>query len=78
MTVPARLWRQAASLRAADETPRYGRLAVVAPFYNEAAHVRAFLGRLTAVLAGIDADWSIVCVNDGSEDDTLLHLMRRA
>jgi polyisoprenyl-phosphate glycosyltransferase len=44
---------------------------VVAPFYNESAHVAPFLERLTAALAGIDLAWTVVCVNDGSSDDTL-------
>jgi polyisoprenyl-phosphate glycosyltransferase len=43
----------------------------VAPFYNESAHVAPFLERLTAALAGIDLAWTVVCVNDGSSDDTL-------
>jgi glycosyltransferase involved in cell wall biosynthesis len=43
----------------------------VAPFYNESAHVAPFLARLTAALAGIDLGWTVVCVNDGSSDDTL-------
>jgi glycosyltransferase involved in cell wall biosynthesis len=51
------------------------RLAVIAPFYNEAGHVSAFLDRVTAALAQTDVDWSIVCVNDGSSDDTLANLM---
>jgi polyisoprenyl-phosphate glycosyltransferase len=75
MTASAQIWRQAASARPASDARPRSRLAVVAPFYNEGAHVREFLGRLTGVLAGIDADWSIVCVNDGSSDDTILHLV---
>jgi polyisoprenyl-phosphate glycosyltransferase len=75
MTTSAQIWRQAASVRPVSEAPPRKRLAVVAPFYNEGAHVRAFLDQLTDVLAGIDADWSIVCVNDGSGDDTILHLV---
>jgi polyisoprenyl-phosphate glycosyltransferase len=51
------------------------RLAIVAPFYNEGAHVSRFLDRLLAVLAGMDVDWTVVCINDGSADDTLAHLV---
>ena len=57
-----------------ESNPRT-RLAVVAPFYNEAAHVSRFLDRVTAALAGTGLDWSIVCVNDGSSDDTLANLI---
>jgi glycosyltransferase involved in cell wall biosynthesis len=51
------------------------RLAIVAPFYNEGSQVPDFLDRVGAALAGTDVDWSIVCVNDGSSDDTLAHLI---
>ncbi len=51
------------------------RLTVVTPFYNEGADVSRFLERLTASLGGIDLDWSVVCVNDGSSDDTMDHLI---
>jgi glycosyltransferase involved in cell wall biosynthesis len=57
-----------------ESNPRT-RLAVVAPFYNEAAHVSRFLDRVAAALAGTGLDWSIVCVNDGSSDDTLANLI---
>ena len=57
-----------------ESNPRI-RLAVVAPFYNEAAHVALFLDRVMAALAKTDLDWSIVCVNDGSSDDTLANLI---
>ena len=58
-----------------DESTQRARLAVVAPFYNEAAHVSAFLERVSAALAKTDTDWSIVCVNDGSSDETLARLV---
>jgi glycosyltransferase involved in cell wall biosynthesis len=51
------------------------RLAVVAPFYNEGANVADFLGRLIATLEKTDVDWRIVCVNDGSTDETLARLV---
>jgi glycosyltransferase involved in cell wall biosynthesis len=51
------------------------RLSIVTPFYNEGADVSRFLDRLTAALAGIDLDWQVVCVNDGSRDDTIDRLI---
>lgn len=51
------------------------RLSIVTPFYNEGAEVSRFLDRLTAVLAAIDLDWNVVCINDGSSDDTITHLI---
>ena len=50
-------------------------LTVVAPFHNESAHVAPFMARLTGVLAGMDAAWTVICVNDGSTDDTLALLL---
>ena len=50
-------------------------MVVVALFYNEGAQVSAFIGRVSAALDKTDADWSIVCINDGSADDTLAQLM---
>jgi glycosyltransferase involved in cell wall biosynthesis len=51
------------------------RLAVIAPFYNESEQIARFLGRLLAVLAKMDVDWTVICVNDGSSDDTLDQLV---
>ncbi len=51
------------------------RLAVIAPFYNEGRQADRFLERLTAVLAGMAVDWRVICVNDGSADDTLSRLI---
>ena len=58
-----------------NENNRSNSLAVVAPFYNEGAHVARFLDRLIAVLAKLNIDWTVVCINDGSVDDTLAHLI---
>ncbi|WP_206996824.1 glycosyltransferase family 2 protein [Trinickia mobilis] len=47
-------------------------ISLVVPFYNEAAVVDAFFRAVPPVLQGIvDADYEIVCVNDGSTDPTL-------
>ena len=47
------------------------RLSVVVPFYNEGATVDHFLDRLLPVLDGLDIESEVICVNDGSTDDTL-------
>lgn len=54
---------------------RLGLLTLVVPFYNEAANVGRFAERVAAVLAGIEAEAEIICVNDGSADDTLARLL---
>lgn len=50
-------------------------LSVVVPFYNEGPGVEAFFARLIPVLDRIGLDWEVVCINDGSRDDTLDRLV---
>src|SRR3954469_12242490 len=45
-------------------------LSVVAPAYNEAENIGAFVARVAPVLDGTQEDWEIVLVDDGSEDAT--------
>lgn len=52
-----------------------GRLSVVIPFYNEGPNIAALFERLVPVLDRLDAEWEVVCVNDGSRDDTLDRLL---
>lgn len=49
-------------------------LSIVIPIYNEADGLDVLFGRLTPVLDGITRDWEVICVNDGSRDDTLSRL----
>ena len=58
-----------------SESNRPARLSIVTPFYNEGPEVSRFLERLTAALAGIDLPWSVICITDGSSDDTIEHLV---
>ncbi len=56
-------------LRVVDvETPV---ISLVAPAYNEAKNLVAFVEAVTAVLENIGEPWEIVFVDDGSKDDTL-------
>ena len=49
---------------------------IVVPFYNEEEAVGAFYGALCAVLDGIaDKSFEVICVDDGSSDDTLQKLL---
>ena len=50
-------------------------ISVVVPFYNEGSNVHALLDRLKPVLDGLTTSWEVVCVNDGSSDDTLDYLV---
>jgi len=51
------------------------RIAIVSPFYNESENVRPFVARLARVLGEAKIDWQLICVNDGSSDDTLAQLI---
>lgn len=51
------------------------RVSLVIPMYNEAEALTALFARLDVVLPALTAyDFEIVCVNDGSSDDTLARL----
>lgn len=49
-------------------------LSIVVPFYNEGANVEALFARLVPVLDALGLAWEVVCVNDGSRDDTWARL----
>jgi glycosyltransferase involved in cell wall biosynthesis len=51
------------------------RLSVVVPMHNEDETIRLFFDEIEPVLATLDCDYEIVCVNDGSKDDTLALLI---
>jgi glycosyltransferase involved in cell wall biosynthesis len=54
-------------------------LSLVVPFYNEEAVMNHFFAATIPVLESIDGiTFEIVCVNDGSRDDTLAMLQARA
>jgi len=70
---------QPAALRGTAETPAAlgagGSLSVVVPCYNEAAGLEVFHGRLAAVMDTLGARWTVLYVNDGSQDATLAALL---
>lgn len=45
-------------------------LTVVIPMYNESEGMDLLFGRLVPVLEGITRNWEILCIDDGSRDDT--------
>ena len=54
------------------------RVSLVIPMFNESEALDALFSRLDAVLPALDAyDFEIVCVNDGSTDDTLARLHQK-
>ena len=52
-----------------------GHLSLIVPFFNEENNVGRFVSRVAAMLAGLDSSAEIICVNDGSSDDTLARLL---
>jgi glycosyltransferase involved in cell wall biosynthesis len=51
------------------------RLSIVVPFFNESLNIERFFERLLPVLEGLGMAWEVICVNDGSRDDTLDRLI---
>src|SRR5690625_1535377 len=49
-------------------------LSILTPMYNEAGGLDAFFQSLEAALAPLDVDYEIICVDDGSTDNTLARL----
>jgi len=52
-------------------------ISLVVPMYNEGAGLEVFFSRTVPVLEAITADWEILCVNDGSTDETSALLKAR-
>src|SRR5690349_4568875 len=59
---------------AASERSGRKLLSVVIPCYNESANIEPLFTRLLPVLDSLPMDWEVVCVNDGSRDNTLNRL----
>jgi glycosyltransferase involved in cell wall biosynthesis len=54
---------------------QHPRLSIVVPFFNESPNVGRFFERLVPVLEKLDLTWEVICINDGSRDDTLDRLI---
>jgi len=55
-------------------------LSVVTPAYNEAENLSRLFSEIATALSTLDQPWEIICVDDGSVDDTLglvLELMKK-
>ncbi len=50
-------------------------LSLVVPMFNEAGNVDSLFARLTRVLEGLHVTYEIVCVDDGSRDDTVARVV---
>ncbi|MDR2681681.1 MAG: glycosyltransferase family 2 protein [Holosporaceae bacterium] len=52
-------------------------LSLIVPFYNESDSVDVFFEKMMPVLQELDSSFEIVCINDGSSDDTLDKLIQQ-
>ncbi|HEY9297893.1 MAG TPA: glycosyltransferase family 2 protein, partial [Phormidium sp.] len=59
-------------MRYASKTPE---LSIVVPLYNEELNIDYLFERLELVLKELRTSYEIVCVNDGSKDNTLKYLI---
>jgi glycosyltransferase involved in cell wall biosynthesis len=50
-------------------------ISIVIPLYNESESIEHLFARLTPVLVGLNLNYEIICVNDGSQDDTIKRLI---
>jgi glycosyltransferase involved in cell wall biosynthesis len=46
-------------------------ISVVVPMFNESDNIEILYSRLSAVLESLNQPYEVICVNDGSKDDTL-------
>ena len=51
-------------------------LSIVVPLYNEAENISEFYSRLKKVLDEMSVSYEIICINDGSTDNTLDELLK--
>ena len=62
----------------APDPARRPALSVVIPMYNEIDNVEPMLARVHEGLPGYGGAWELICVDDGSRDDTGERLMETA
>jgi len=51
------------------------KISIVIPFHNESGNVTTLYRRLCAALKELPESWELICVNDGSVDDTISELI---
>jgi len=56
-------------------TADHPEVSLVVPCHNEAENLAALYERVLAVMEQTEKSWEMICVNDGSKDDTLDHLL---
>ena len=56
-------------------TADHPEVSLIVPCHNEAENLSALYGRVRAVMEKTGKSWEMVCINDGSKDDTLEQLL---
>lgn len=51
-------------------------LSIVVPLHNEELNLEYLFARLESVLTSLKSSYEIVCVDDGSKDNTLMYLIQ--
>lgn len=51
-------------------------ISLIVPFYNEEEGIAIFFKRVNKILKDLTTDYEIICINDGSKDETLLQLQK--
>ncbi len=51
-------------------------LSLIVPMHNEAGNIDTLYQRLANVLSPLSVSWEMICINDGSTDDTLNELLK--
>ena len=52
-------------------------LSVVIPFYNEVENIAPLFDRLLPILNSVSQSWEVICVDDGSSDETHAALLKQ-
>jgi len=52
------------------------KISIIAPFYNEAESIDDFFQRVIPTVVSLDCEYEVICINDGSTDETLAGLRR--
>jgi glycosyltransferase involved in cell wall biosynthesis len=50
-------------------------ISLIIPCHNESANISTLYSRVCAIMDEIDEPWEMICVNDGSKDNTLVQLI---
>jgi glycosyltransferase involved in cell wall biosynthesis len=61
---------------AKEYNPTQGMISLIVPLYNEADNIQTLYDRLIAVMQTMPYTWEMICINDGSKDETLVKLLQ--